>query len=103
MSGFIKENLPEIVKEMLARKSNDPQDFDGHEYEDLFQSAFLRCDQKLHDCSDMSKEQNSEFEYFDLRLSGSTVCTVFFDGTSVHCANVGDSRAIKVKLVQDEH
>ena len=37
-----------------------------------------------------------------MRLSGSTVCTVFFDGTSVHCANVGDSWAIKVKLTYDD-
>ena len=38
-----------------------------------------------------------------MRLSGSTVNTVFFDGTAVHCANVGDSRAIKVKLTYDEN
>lgn len=38
-----------------------------------------------------------------MRLSGSTVNTVFFDGTSVHCANAGDSRAIKVKLTYDEN
>ena len=29
-------------------------------------------------------------------MSGTTVCTLFFDGTTIHCANVGDSRAIKV-------
>jgi len=34
---------------------------------------------------------------FDTKLSGSTVCTVLFDGTRLHCANAGDSRAIRVK------
>lgn len=29
-------------------------------------------------------------------FSGSTVCTVLFNGTKVYCANAGDSRAIKV-------
>jgi len=28
--------------------------------------------------------------------SGSTVCTVLFNGTKVYCGNAGDSRAIKV-------
>jgi serine/threonine protein phosphatase PrpC len=32
-------------------------------------------------------------------LSGSTVCTVLFDGNRVHCANLGDSRAIKVQVL----
>jgi serine/threonine protein phosphatase PrpC len=36
-----------------------------------------------------------------LRLSGSTVCTVCFDGTSIHCANAGDSRAIIATVVED--
>jgi|TARA_B110000285_G_C15015979_1_gene559081 serine/threonine protein phosphatase PrpC len=36
---------------------------------------------------------------FDVKLSGSTVCTVLFDGNRVHCANAGDSRAIKVQIL----
>jgi hypothetical protein len=32
-------------------------------------------------------------------FSGSTVCTVLFNGTKVYCANAGDSRAIKVAFV----
>ena len=41
---------------------------------------------------------NEELDYtnFDVNLSGSTVCTVIFNGTKVLCANAGDSRAIKV-------
>jgi len=34
---------------------------------------------------------------FDTKLSGSTVCTILFDGTRLHVANAGDSRAIRVK------
>jgi len=33
-----------------------------------------------------------------VNLSGSTVCTVIFNGTKVYCANAGDSRAIKVAI-----
>jgi len=31
---------------------------------------------------------------FDCQLSGSTVCSVVFDGNKVFCSNVGDSRAV---------
>lgn len=31
---------------------------------------------------------------FDSHLSGSTVCSVVFDGNKVFCSNVGDSRAV---------
>jgi serine/threonine protein phosphatase PrpC len=43
---------------------------------------------------------NEELDYtnFDVNLSGSTVCTVIFNGTKVYCANAGDSRAIKVAI-----
>lgn len=44
-------------------------------------------------------DDSKEREYpQDLRLSGTTVCTVFFDGTTIHCGNAGDSRAIKVAI-----
>ena len=33
-----------------------------------------------------------------IQFSGSTVCTVLFNGTKVYCANAGDSRAIKVSV-----
>lgn len=36
---------------------------------------------------------------FDVKLSGSTVCAVLFDGNRIHCANAGDSRAIKVQVL----
>jgi serine/threonine protein phosphatase PrpC len=47
---------------------------------------------------------NDELDYtnFDVQLSGSTVCTVIFNGTKVYCANAGDSRAIKVAYVNNQ-
>jgi len=33
--------------------------------------------------------------------SGSTVCTVLFNGTKIYCGNAGDSRAIKVAFSQE--
>ena len=45
-------------------------------------------------------QTNSELDSckFDVSLSGTTCCTVLFDGTKVLCANAGDSRAIKVAI-----
>ena len=40
--------------------------------------------------------------FFNL-FSGSTVCTVIFNGTKVYCANAGDSRAIKVAILPPEN
>ena len=34
----------------------------------------------------------------DDTLSGTTACTVFFDGTEIHVANAGDSRAIVAEM-----
>ena len=36
--------------------------------------------------------------FFISFFSGSTVCTVLFNGTKIYCANAGDSRAIKVAI-----
>ena len=36
---------------------------------------------------------------FDTALSGSTVVMVYFEGTRVLCANLGDSRAIKCQII----
>jgi serine/threonine protein phosphatase PrpC len=50
----------------------------------------------------LNKEnQDCKNEQIDLRLSESSVCTVCFDGTSIHCANAGDSRAIISTVVED--
>lgn len=59
VSGFIKEALLEIVKDMLERnKSKGERDEStlAKDYEDLLQSAFLKCDQRLQDISEKSKE-----------------------------------------------
>lgn len=44
----------------------------------------------------MTCNQELDHQNFDVNLSGSTVCTVLFNGTKVYCGNAGDSRAIKV-------
>ena len=51
--------------------------------------SFLECD-------DMLDKQSHTPNGFEVNLSGSTVCTILFDGNRLHCANLGDSRAIKV-------
>jgi serine/threonine protein phosphatase PrpC len=42
---------------------------------------------------DTHQELMSQSKY-DCNLSGSTVCSVFFDSKKIFCANVGDSRAV---------
>ena len=52
--------------------------------------------QKDKDINDSDKKS------FDVKLSGSTVCTVYFEGTNIICANAGDSRAIKVSIINND-
>jgi serine/threonine protein phosphatase PrpC len=61
------------------------------EYRQLFDRAFTQCNNEL------------DYTNFDVNLSGSTVCTVIFNGTRVYCANAGDSRAIKVAIPNIEN
>jgi len=75
------------------------------DYSEILQCAFLKCDEELNEQSkaddkqdDTPEEQDAEpsSKPFDVKFSGSTVCVVLFDGSRIHCANLGDSRAIKV-------
>jgi serine/threonine protein phosphatase PrpC len=73
-SSYIKENLPIILQNQLQ--------IPDQARNESFKKAFMICDKKLsHDTN-------------DYKLSGSTVCTILFEGTTIHSANVGDSRAI---------
>ena len=76
MSKYVGETLQGTDK-------NSPNE---EEYKTLFHKSFLQCNEEL------------DYTNFDVNLSGSTVCTVIFNGTKVYCANAGDSRAIKVAI-----
>ena len=95
VSNFIKEKLPTIIKQKLIEAKSRGKTFidalTPADYSDILLKAFSECDQRL----------NSQDEDYDTRLSGSTVCTVIFDGTRIHCGNCGDSRAIKVKIINE--
>ena len=64
--------------------------FSKETYDNLFLQAFTQCNDEL-------SGQN-----FDTALSGSTVVTVFFEGTRLLCSNLGDSRAVKCQIVVKE-
>jgi len=49
-----------------------------------FTHSFNQCNSELGSTS------------FDVSLSGTTCCTLLFNGTRIYCGNAGDSRAIKV-------
>ena len=106
VSAFIKEHLVYLTKQLLERFIDDeslPKEVlyeDGkvhlHEqYRDFLESAFLNCDATMDEHLPKSLQ-------VDLKLSGSTVCLVLIDGSTIHCANAGDSRAIKVSLINDK-
>jgi serine/threonine protein phosphatase PrpC len=59
-------------------------------YTNMFETIFRSCNAQLAK------------QLFDVRMSGSTVVVVFFDGARVICANAGDSRAIKAAVYKDE-
>ena len=64
--------------------------FSKETYDNLFYSAFTQCNDELN------------VQNFDTALSGSTVVTVFFEGTRLICSNLGDSRAVKCKIIVKE-
>ena len=108
VSGFIKENLPEILKVAIDLH---PDEISEEEYIKIFEDAFLLCDDTLgsQDESTAKKKENEtdiidldKKSSFDVKLSGSTVCTVYFEGTRIMCANAGDSRAIKVSIINND-
>ena len=72
------------VQETL--QGNDKSSPTDDDYKTLFHKSFIQCNEEL------------DYTNFDVNLSGSTVCTVIFNGTKVYCANAGDSRAIKVAI-----
>ena len=87
-SNFIKEKLPKILKDKLLTNQGDTNGI--KQMSRILEDSFMECDAKLiSDC--------------DVRLSGSTVCTVLFDGTRIHCANSGDSRAVMVKYIEQDN
>ena len=73
-SNFIKVRLPVTLSNELKTSKG--------QIEQSLKTSFTKCNK------DLAKVQ------FDTQLSGSTVCTVFFDGNDVWTANAGDSRAI---------
>ena len=81
--------MPESIYQHLQAevKSREKDDLSAADYEQILTTAFLECDGKLND-------------NIETNLSGTTVCAILFDGTRMHCANLGDSRGMKVKLVQ---
>ena len=64
--------------------------FSVERYTDVFTRAFKRCNDEL------------AMQTFDTQLSGSTVVLIFFEGTRLLCANLGDSRAAKCEVKMTE-
>eukprot|EP00359_Climacostomum_virens_P003835 CAMPEP_0204918048 /NCGR_PEP_ID=MMETSP1397-20131031/15787_1 /ASSEMBLY_ACC=CAM_ASM_000891 /TAXON_ID=49980 /ORGANISM="Climacostomum Climacostomum virens, Strain Stock W-24" /LENGTH=307 /DNA_ID=CAMNT_0052091139 /DNA_START=277 /DNA_END=1197 /DNA_ORIENTATION=- len=80
VSGFIKENLLPAFTE--SYKSASHLIGDDSVVVEAYKLAFKRLQSGL------------ENENFDVSYSGSTLISVFIRGSSLFCANVGDSRAV---------
>jgi len=98
VSAFVKERLPELVKHHM-QQAKLTYDLDEtvdkltvNDYKAIFENAFLDCD----------REMIEDQDEFNVKLSGTTVCSVLFDGTRVHCANAGDSRAMTVRIFKNQ-
>ena len=47
-SGFIKDHLHELIKKYANEKADDKKEaLDEHDYENIFEKAFLECDLQL--------------------------------------------------------
>jgi len=76
VSHYCKMKLPTGLAKELKHNS--------HDVEGAFKKTYLKVNSDLDD------------QTYDCSLSGTTVCTLLFQGTKIICANAGDSRAIKV-------
>lgn len=76
VSNFLKMRLPVLMAKGIASNPNN--------IPEAFRSSYVSANTEL------------DHQAFDPSLSGSTCCTVIFNGTKILCGNAGDSRAIKV-------
>lgn len=72
VSAYVKNNLPRTLENCKN-----------------FGDAFLQLDRKMN-------------QTLDCGLSGTTVCCVLMEGLNLRTFNVGDSRAIKVALIEED-
>ena len=82
VSGFLRVQLPVAVEREL-RGTKDSSE--------ALKAGILKCD------SDLEEGQ------VDIRFSGSTLNAILLQGTSLLCANVGDSRALLARELRPGH
>ena len=82
---------------------------DGHGHYGKEASNFVKqvLPGQLETCTDYAEAFKITDEQLnkscDTNLSGTTVVIVIFEGTKVICLNAGDSRAIKVSLIEQSY
>ena len=80
VSGFVKQRLPILL-------SQDPEIYTNPKK--ALTVNILKCNSELSQAS------------FDVNFSGSTLVLVLIKGNILYCANVGDSRALVARQVND--
>jgi serine/threonine protein phosphatase PrpC len=100
VSSFLKENLPISLEKCIKRryKANSQMNLKNN-MNKIIEDVFLDTNDKL--CNQQPFDTNFRFDYY-LIISGSTCCTVMFNPDKLICANVGDSRAVLGRFINNE-
>lgn len=80
VSGYVKKRLPELL-------ANDPHIYSNPKK--ALNTCILRCNSELNELE------------IDVNFSGTTLILVLIKGSTLYCANVGDSRALIARQVND--
>ena len=96
VSEFVKHGLAQSVesgiKSMFDQAKLQQRVVDSTEVKEQLQKSFAHVSDTLQKDSRLN-----------LRFSGSTCVSVLIVGTKVFCANVGDSRAVLVRMMPPTH
>ena len=80
VSGFVKQRLPALLSQDPAIYSNPKK---------ALTASILRCNAELSQIN------------LDVNFSGTTLVLVLIKGSILYCANVGDSRALVARQIND--
>jgi serine/threonine protein phosphatase PrpC len=80
VSGYVKQRLPVLLSQNQSLYSNPKK---------ALSTEILRCSAELAQTN------------IDVNFSGTTLITVLIKGSSLYCANVGDSRALVARQIND--
>ena len=95
VSNFLKENIPKNFKNEIIKKykylAKNNNNLDFNIIKKIFDNSFILTNSQLLNNSNI-----------DTNFSGSTCCSLLIRNNIIFSANVGDSRAIKGKIINNK-